>query len=124
MLPVVMNCNQLSLNSNCCYIMLGRLSASILSIVSDTEHTGSADEKGRSRQRKYPLCVCEREREKGKREPRRYKLKLQEFLWPCISVSVGLGFPTNIPCEFQREGGKTSAQSIYFKLKTSSNRTA
>lgn len=42
--------------------------------------------------------VREREREKGKKEPRRYKLKLQEFLWPCISVSVGLGFLTNILC--------------------------
>lgn len=45
------------------------------------------------------MCEREREREKGKREPRRYKLKLQEFLWPCISVSAGLGFLTNILCE-------------------------
>lgn len=47
----------------------------------------------------------ERKREKGKREPRRYKLKLQEFLWPCISVSVGLGFLTNIHSERTPERG-------------------
>lgn len=88
--------NHSLLNSNSCYITLWRLSASIMVIVSDTEQ--SADEKDRSRQRKYPVCVCVSEREGGEREPRRYKLKLQEFLWPCISVSVGLGFLTNILC--------------------------
>lgn len=86
--------NHSLLNSNSCYITPRRLSASIMVIVSDTEQ--SADEKDRSRQRKYPVCVSEREG--GEREPRRYKLKLQEFLWPCISVSVGLGFLTNILC--------------------------
>lgn len=45
------------------------------------------------------------ETEKGEREPRRYKLKLQEFLWPCISVSVGLGFLTNILCKRATERG-------------------
>lgn len=52
------------------------------------------------------MCERERKREKGKREPRRYKLKLQEFLWPCISVSVGLGFLTNIHSERTPERGE------------------
>lgn len=53
--------------------------------------------------------MCERER-----EPRRYKLKLQEFLWPCISVRVGLGFLTNIL--YSKEGEQNwCSQSLYFK---------
>ncbi|KAI9531865.1 hypothetical protein NQZ68_037098 [Dissostichus eleginoides] len=41
-----------------------------MSIVSDIEQTESADEKGRSRQRKYPGCVSEREGEKRTQETR------------------------------------------------------
>lgn len=56
----VMKRNHSLLNSNSCYITPRRLSASIMVIVSDTEQ--SADEKDRSRQRKYPVCVWVRER--------------------------------------------------------------
>lgn len=54
----------------------------------------------------------------GEREPRRYKLKLQEFLWPCISISVGLGFLANIPLHAgSRErgggGGRKPVKNIF-----------
>lgn len=50
----------------------------------------------------------------GEREPRRYKLKFQEFLWPCISISVGLGFLANILCTpaLGRRGGANPKEYI------------
>lgn len=82
-----------------------------LTVVHDRKQ--STDEKGRS-QRKYPGCIREEER-----EPRRYKLKLQEFLQTCISVSVGLGFLPNSlhqsPSERSNDGAHKGKQACVLR---------